>query len=361
MAVHGAQTGGVQVYATSSDFQVLANKMGNVRVSTDLRLSGDPAAPRIEGDLGVTSGQINLDPILLATTESAYATTGTGDQPDAAESQAQAGTASNLFGGLAMNLHLTVPEDVILRASDLRASGSPVGGALNVTVNGDIRATKQPGADVRLEGSIDTVRGFYNFQGRRFTILRDGSVRFEGSDELNPTLNISAERVIQAVTARVNIGGTLKKPQVRLSSTPPLDQADILSLIVFNQPLNSVGEGQQISLSQRAEDLATGVVAGELAKSIGNVLHLDEFQITTASASGGTGPEITVGQHIGSNLYIRVEQGIGDQSQTNVVLEYEITRWLRLRSNYLESANSQQQLFERMQGSGIDLLFFFSY
>ena len=58
---------------------------------------------------------------------------------------------------------------------------------------------------------------------------------------------------------------------------------------------------------------------------------------------------------------MKVEQGIGDQSQTNFILEYELTRWLRLRTNVLQGASTQQQLFQRAQGSGVDLLFFFSY
>ena len=56
-----------------------------------------------------------------------------------------------------------------------------------------------------------------------------------------------------------------------------------------------------------------------------------------------------------------MQQGIGDQSQTNFILEYELTRWLRLQANVLQGASVQQSLFQRMQGSGIDLLFFFSY
>ena len=56
--------------------------------------------------------------------------------------------------------------------------------------------------------------------------------------------------------------GTLKQPEIVLSSTPPLEQADILSLIVFNQPINQLGEGQQISLAQRAQQMATGALAG---------------------------------------------------------------------------------------------------
>ena len=136
-----------------------------------------------------------------------------------------------------------------------------------------------PWDQIRLVGIVNTVRGTYDFQGRRFTILRDGTVRFEGLDELDPSLDIRTQRVIQAVEANVNIRGTLKKPEIVLSSTPPLEQADILSLIVFNQPINQLGEGQQISLAQRAQQMATGAVAGELAKSIGNALNLDTFEI----------------------------------------------------------------------------------
>src|SRR5205085_11169667 len=117
-------------------------------------------------------------------------------------------------------------------------------GAVSVTLGGDLRATKDRGGPMRLVGTVNTVRGFYDFQGRRFTILRDGTIRFAGTDDLDPLLDIRAERVIQAVTANVNVRGTLKQPDIVLSSTPPLEQADILSLIVFNQPINQVSEGQ---------------------------------------------------------------------------------------------------------------------
>jgi translocation and assembly module TamB len=254
-----------------------------------------------------------------------------------------------------------VPNDLVIKASDLRAPGAPISlGALNLTLGGDLYASKVPYDQLRLIGMVNTVRGTYDFQSRRFTILRDGTVRFEGTDDIDPALDIRTERVIQAVTANVNLQGTLKNPKIVLSSTPPLEQADILSLIVFNQNLNSVGEGQQISLAQRAEGMAAGAAAGQLAKSIGNALNLDTFEINTAPESGGAA-ELTIGQQVGQNLYVKVQQGIGDQSQTNVILEYELTKWLRLQTNVLQGSTTQQQLFQRMQGSGVDLLFFFSY
>jgi translocation and assembly module TamB len=158
----------------------------------------------------------------------------------------------------------------------------------------------------------------------------------------------------------VNIRGTLKHPEIELSSTPPLEQADILSLIIFNMQLNQLGEGQQVSLAQRAQSLATGAVAGQLAQSIGNALNLDTFEINLAPENGG-GPEVTLGQQLGQNLFVKVQQGIGDQSTTNFVLEYELTRWLRLQTNVIQGSSTQQSVFRRAQSTGADLIFFFSY
>ncbi len=207
---------------------------------------------------------------------------------------------------------------------------------------------------------MKTIRGTYDFQGRRFEILRDGAIRFDGLEEMNPSLDIRTQRVIQGVEARVNVRGTLQQPEIELSSTPPLEQADILALIVFNQPINQLGEGQQISLAQRAQALATGAVAGQLAQSIGNALNLDQFEINVAPENGGA-PEVTLGQQVGQNLYVRVQQGIGDQNSTNFVLEYELARWLRLQTNVSQGTSTQQSLFRRAQGTGADLLFLFSY
>ena len=158
----------------------------------------------------------------------------------------------------------------------------------------------------------------------------------------------------------MNIRGTLRQPEIVLASTPPLESADILSLIVFNQPVNQLGETQQLSLVQQAQFLAGGALTGELSQSIATALNLDEFDINLAPETGSAA-QIRLGQQVGRNLFLRVEQGIGDQSQTNVILEYELQKWLRLRTNVIQGSSTQQQLFQRMQGSGVDLLFFFSY
>jgi len=70
---------------------------------------------------------------------------------------------------------------------------------------------------------------------------------------------------------------------------------------------------------------------------------------------------VTIGQQVGQNLYIRVQQGVGDQAMTNFILEYDLTEWLRLQTNVINGSNVQQSLFRRAQSTGADLIFFFSY
>jgi autotransporter translocation and assembly factor TamB len=360
LAVHEREVGSVSVAMKAHDFKVLDNKLGNIRIDSDLRLTGQLNAPRLEGSLGLTTGRVDLDQILGQVGDSAYDTKQTEyiTQTTDAKGQKAPPTA---FEALQMYVHLTLPNDFVVKANNLAAPGAPIGlGALNVTLGGDLYASKVPWDQIRLIGVVNTVRGSYDFQGRRFTILRDGTVRFSGLDDLDPSLDIRTERVIRAVTANVNLRGTLKEPEIVLTSTPALEQADILSLIVFNQNLNDVSEGQQINLIQRAEAMAGGAVASEFAKSIGDALNLDTFEINLAPENGG-GPQVTLGQQVSENLFVKVQQGIGDQSQTNVVIEYELAKWLRLQTNVLQGSSTQQQLFQRMQGSGVDLLFFFSY
>jgi len=260
-----------------------------------------------------------------------------------------------------MNVHVTVPDDLVIKGSDLKTPDAPIGlGAMNVTLGGDLRVQKDPGGSIRLVGAVNTVRGWYDFQGRRFDILRDGHVQFVGLEEINPNLDIRTQRIIQGVEAHVNIRGTLRTPEIELTSVPPLEQADILSLIVFNQPINQVSEGQQISLAARAEGIAAGAVASQLARSIGDALNLNDFEIQMAPESGAAA-QFTLGQQISENVYVKVQQSVGDVNTTNFILEYELTKWLRLQTNLLQGSETQQSLFQRAQGSGFDLLFFFSY
>jgi autotransporter translocation and assembly factor TamB len=356
--VAGLQVGDVNLYFSATDFKVLDNALGNLRLNSDLRLTGTFAHPRIEGELDVSTGSLNLDAILARIGNSPYSTTAA--QTAAASVGEGAAETESSWRKPQLSVHVVIPDDLLLKARDLRTSGQMLLGlgSVNLTLGGDLNVNASAGRPMTLVGAVNTVRGFYDFQGRRFQILRDGTVRFEGDpiNQLDPALNVVGERVIQAVTARVSVRGRLKQPEIELTSTPPLEPSDILALIVFNQPINQLGAGQQVSLAQRAGVMAAGAVSSELTSSVASSLGLDELEINVAP-DPGVAAELVVGHQLSQHLYVKVQQGLGDRSQTNVILEYEFNKWLRLQSNLLQGNSAQQQLFQRVHSTGLDLVF----
>jgi translocation and assembly module TamB len=191
-------------------------------------------------------------------------------------------------------------------------------------------------------------------------LMRDGRIRFTGTDVIDPLLDLRARREISGVEAFIRVRGTMRKPELSFSSSPPLEEADILALIVFNAPLNELGEGQQVSLGERAAALAGGYVASGLARSIGNALEIDQFEIEAQGETGG--PTLTVGEQVGENLFFRVRQGFGAAQATELILEYQINDYLRAQASVAETAGGTQRLmFRRIERGGLDLIFFFSY
>ncbi len=267
-----------------------------------------------------------------------------------------------------MDVHVLIPDNLVLRGKDLRPSG-PTGSALgdlNITVGGDVRVRKDPSAPITLLGTVNTVRGTYGFQGRRFDLVRDGTIRFIGTPSINPILDITATRKIPntGVEARVHITGTPSAPQLELSSTPPLEESDILALIVFNRPVNELGTGERSSLAATAGGIATGFIAAPLGESIGKALDLDLFEIsTTTTESGDLGAAVTLGQQVNERTFIKLYQQFSARSTTEFQLEYRLARFLRVQATAApETSGSANRVNQRrVERAGVDLIFFFSY
>ena len=236
---------------------------------------------------------------------------------------------------------------------------------MNATVGGDVQVGKKAGEPIRLLGSVHPVRGTYEFQGRRFDLVRGGQIRFIGETKINPLLDISATRQIPntGVEARVRVTGTMVAPELTLTSNPPLEESDILALIVFNRPVNELGTGERSSLAATAGGIATGFIASPLGESIGKALDLDLFEITTSTEAGDLGAGVTLGQQLGDKAFIKLQQQFGDRTVTEFLVEYQLNKFLRLQATVApETTGSANRLNQRrVERGGLDLLFFFSY
>jgi len=398
LAVHERQIGAVDFTLESQNFEIIDNELGDVGVGTSLKVTGELTRPKLEGDVRIAAGRLELDRILqlfydpyrvealpevvsaeraaesagsaAQATRQALARASQGIAPVEALPAAPAAapsSTSSVFQNVALDVHLRIPDNLVVRGRRLRPGGRTRAalGDINITVGGDLNVRKDPGGPVTLAGTVNTVRGTYQFQGRQFDLARNGTLRFTGDSELNPVLDVTATRKIPdtGVEARVRITGTLRQPELALSSTPPLDESDVLALIVFNRPINELGTGERASLAATAGGIASGFLAAPLGESIGRALDLDLFEITATTEGDTLGAGVTIGEQIGERTFLKLRQQFGERIYSEFLLEYQISDFLRLVGSAApETSGAANRIGQRrIERAGMNLIFFFSY
>ncbi len=360
LGTHELKVGDLEIDADARHFEVVRNEFGKVDIDAKLRLRGRFESPQIAGDLTISSGELKVDQILEQALSRPYATQ-PATQPATTPAEIDAVAALNPWQRLAFGIALHVPDTLKLTGDNVQvANGTPIGlGKINLKVAGDLYLFKDAGEALSVTGSFDSVSGRYSFQGRPFDIDPTSSINFRG--DVNPELDVAVTQTIAGVEARVSITGPLREPELHLTSTPPLDQSDILAMIVFGTPVNELSASQQQNLAVRAGTLAAGFIAAPIVNALQSQLGLDILELQTAGELE-TGPKITVGNQIAPGLVARFSRQFGTDPYDEVALEYSLSRLLRLRATFSDAQSlSTLSPFRLVERAGIDLLLFFSF
>jgi translocation and assembly module TamB len=132
--------------------------------------------------------------------------------------------------------------------------------------------------------------------------VESGSLRFFGTPDLNPTLDIRAIHTIRQprqrtanvrdIRVRVTIGGTLERPALSLDNPDnlPLSQSDLLSYLITGEPAIALDNTSgNTSRSSRRSRSGTGgnLLTNAIPKNV-----LDIVELQTADTIPTFGPPI---------------------------------------------------------------------
>ena len=216
---------------------------------------------------------------------------------------------------------------------DLGRNLTFVGEGLDARLAGRVHVSTDANGNVRAKGTIRTVNGTYVAFGQKLTIDR-GRAIFDGPAD-NPALDVVALRKNLPVEAGIEITGTVKVPQVRITSNPPVPENEALAWLVTGQGLNTSGR-----LDYGALSAASAALLGRNGKpftaDVAHHLGLDEISLQTSnsgtSGAQGTASQVVVfGKRISDRLSLGYEQGLSIASSA-VRLEYALSRQVTLRA-----------------------------
>jgi translocation and assembly module TamB len=217
-----------------------------------------------------------------------------------------------------VTVHVTVPRNFFVK------SDSP---KIDVELKADV-TYDVVGGDAYPDGTVEVVRGQVEpINGRNF-VLDHGRVRFTGGPPSAALLDVEAKYTNPAAVVTVNVAGTVSKPEIRLTSNPPMDEAQIAMLIATGRTELKAGGGAVGSVTgQEAGIAAIGAVATQAFRN----LVQDRLPLDTVAVDAGS---IRAGKYLTDKIYVGYLRRFDAdptkaENEDEVRVEYQITpRWM---------------------------------
>jgi translocation and assembly module TamB len=348
----GYEVKSTDVSITADRFRVIDTKEYRAALSGRLGVSGSLQQLLVRGDLTVVdatahpnlalmkSGPAAPDPTIVVVRHSNDVAVATKQQDEGEREEpgenSDATNQSGVYQQLAMNIDVTIPHDTWVHMRE----GS-------IELRGDLGVRKASGEEPNVSGVIETVRGWYAFHGRKFR-LEQGKVVLTGETPPNPSLDVVARYTLPDYKVDVVVGGTVKEPTVTFRSEPSLEQADILSLLMFGKPANALTNVEKSSLQSQAVAAATGAVAEELRSALSQTLAVDNLELDMGESPSQA--KVGVGKYIAPGLYVSTTEQVGGSKQGHEVnIEYQIADNWQLKGSSTSEGNSGIDILWRKQ------------
>jgi len=207
------------------------------------------------------------------------------------------------------NLQLTMGEDVWLRSNEA-----------NIQLSGSVTVNKVRD-NYLLSGTLQAPRGTYRLVVGPVTrefVVRDGTVRYFGTPDLDAELDIRASHVVHPlpgpgqppeITVVARIGGTLRLPRLTLEAErEAYSQAELLSYLVSGKPSFELGGGEGAFVRSAAASLLAGELERTVVSDLG--VPLDYFEIRPGDPTNRfSGTQLAAGWAIGAKTFLVLNAG----------------------------------------------------
>ncbi|UCF29857.1 MAG: translocation/assembly module TamB domain-containing protein [bacterium] len=186
-----------------------------------------------------------------------------------------------------------------------------------------------------LSGRLEMDEGIIQYRGKAFDITQ-GTVGFFNPQEIEPNFDFAAKAevsgldrdgVLRDYEVDLVAAGVPTKFQLDLMSSPPLSEADVISLLTWGAVgEQAFAEGGGISATE-ATLILTQQLRGKLETEVQQITGFDRFVIDPAfvSSKGERVPRVRVDKRLGDRLSLSASTPILSGEESEFLLRYRIS------------------------------------
>jgi len=196
------------------------------------------------------------------------------------------------------------------------------GAAIDMAWFGTLELVVEAG-EVDVGGRLEASRGRLRLLGNTFE-LRRGIVTLPDDGSLDPYLDIEAVAATAEAEVTVTVRGRVSRPALEFSSTPPLTEYQILTLLITGSTELGANDAE---VSARAASLLAAVSNPQLQAQLNRHLGIDRAELGFGDAIDQ--PILTIGKRITRDLYVETtyrHNAPDDQNTAEVAIEYSLRR-----------------------------------
>jgi len=194
----------------------------------------------------------------------------------------------------------------------------------HLDVNPDLRISGRLNNPI-LKGRANVESGTVSYLGKTF-VVKKGVVDFLNPYRTEPTLDIESEVEVRNWAILLAISGTPDELTLRLTSNPPEEEGDILSLLVAGRTTGELiaGEG---GTSQSTSQMVAGLISSTFGEDVKKTTGLDILEVDTQGEVGAEASDrmkVTIGKELSKRTTIKyaAESKDGEFTQ-RAIAEYK--------------------------------------
>jgi translocation and assembly module TamB len=248
-----------------------------------------------------------------------------------AEGKAAEGEAASPGGApaerpLAIRIHAVVPKGLFVKSDDPH---------VDLELKADVRY-EHAGSEEYLAGTVEVVRGTVEPIGGRNFVIDRGVVQFTGGPPSAALLDVSARYTNPAAVVTVKVTGTVRKPEVKLSSVPQLDDSQIALLIATGRTDAKAGGASVGNLGTVAGSEAGMAALGAVATQAFRNIVQNKLPVDTVALEAGA---FRAGKYVTDRIYVSYllrwdADPTKNENQEEVRVEYQIAPRFIFESRY---------------------------
>jgi translocation and assembly module TamB len=184
-----------------------------------------------------------------------------------------------------------------------------------------------------LLGRLESKEGIFYFRNNEFKVIH-ASADFVDPNKINPLIELAATTGVSNYTIKLNLEGQLERFNLSLSSDPPLEEMEILSLLTVGYVGKRAKGGVEGGISAgEAASFLTGRVQDVITERVRTITGFERVRIdpSVSKTTGTVGSRVTVSKRLADDrLYVTYTMFVGSTDEQVLKLEYFLSRNISL-------------------------------